>query len=94
MKDVVEIKPKPTAWKKVVIFMAGCATGAAGTIGAMLIKERTEVQDGCVIFHRDKKMEDEQDNPAPEAEQHEEQPQSDDKTVPDEGSKSQENSEQ
>lgn len=50
MKAIFEIIPRSNNWHKFWIFVAGCATGAAGAIGAILIKERTEVRDGCVIF--------------------------------------------
>lgn len=58
MRATFEIIPHCNHWHKFWIFVAGCATGAAGAIGAILIKERTEVRDGCVIFRHEAKNED------------------------------------
>lgn len=57
MKAIFEIIPHQSPWKKFWIFTAGCVAGAAGTIGAMLVKERTEVRDGCVIFRHESRTE-------------------------------------
>lgn len=65
MKATFEIIPRSNNWHKFWIFVAGCATGAAGAIGAILIKERTEVRDGCVIFRHESRTEEE--SPAQEA---------------------------
>lgn len=59
MKATFEIIPRSNNWHKFWIFVAGCATGAAGAIGAILIKERTEVRDGCVIFRHESRTEEE-----------------------------------
>lgn len=59
MKAIFEIIPRSNNWHKFWIFVAGCATGAAGAIGAILIKERTEVRDGCVIFRHEARTEEE-----------------------------------
>lgn len=59
MKAIFEIIPRSNNWHKFWIFVAGCATGAAGAIGAILIKERAEVRDGCVIFRHENKQKEE-----------------------------------
>lgn len=57
MKATFEIIPHQSPWTKFWIFTVGCVAGAAGAIGAMLIKERTEVRDGCVIFRHEGRTE-------------------------------------